>query len=299
VDESNENFASEEVQPDIGVEDENKKKILAKEIAARIKTLAKDKGVSPQTVMIACGIQRNFLTHMSIRGSIPAADSFMLIADYFNVTLDFLFGRPDRETEYSNTLLGFEKALIKEGVTDKTLSPNMRNMFFELLLNQVAFFLKVVTRTSQPMQIPKNAAAKAPSYAMKPVDDERKLLANEIAENIKFLAKSKGIPYGHVLNQLGYLPTFVTNMSHQGSIPSADLFIPIADYFDVSLDFLLCRPKKGVAYQELLKGLEGMLIDLGLTDESLAPKDRDIYFELIKNQTATFMSLQPKKGKKR
>jgi transcriptional regulator with XRE-family HTH domain len=235
---------------------------------------------------------------MSIRGSIPAADSFMLIADYFNVTLDFLFGRPDRKTEYSNTLLGFEKALIKEGVTDKTLNPSMKNMFFELLLNQVAFFLKVVALKSQPMQIANSAADKAPSYAMKPVD-ERKILALEIAEKIKFLAKSKGIPYGHVLKELGYLPTFVTNMSHQGSIPSADLFIPIADYFDVSLDFLLCRPKKGVAYQELLKGLEGMLIELGLTDESLSPKDRDLYFELIKNQTATFMSLQPKKGKKR
>jgi transcriptional regulator with XRE-family HTH domain len=214
----------------------------------------------------------------------------MLIADYFNVTLDFLFARPVTEKEYSGTLLAFEEALMKEGISDKTFNLPTRNMFFEFILKQTSYFIKLVTHQPQPPKI--KAVAKSSRVALRNVDYGKRTFAMEIAERIKSLSKGKGLTYSRALAELGYHPSFLTNMTSAGSIPVADSLLPLADYFDVSVDFLLGRTKKDVEYPRLLKGFENMLKCQGITDDSIAPEDDDLYFELLSKQTETFIRMR-------
>lgn len=60
-----------------------------------------------------------------------------------------------------------------------------------------------------------------------------------IAENIKTIAKSKGIQVKAMLMALNMATTTLQNMLK--SMPKADTLAKIADYLDVSVDYLLGR----------------------------------------------------------
>jgi hypothetical protein len=72
---------------------------------------------------------------------------------------------------------------------------------------------------------------------------------------------------------------------------AADAFFPFADYFDVSLDFLLGRPKKDVEYPGLLVSFEDLLNRMGLTDKSFKPREKKLFFEFFESQASDFLSV--------
>ena len=64
----------------------------APEIAARIKSYAKQQGRSLDDVLSACGLGANTFSHM-LHGHALASDSLALIADELDCSVDFLLGR--------------------------------------------------------------------------------------------------------------------------------------------------------------------------------------------------------------
>jgi transcriptional regulator with XRE-family HTH domain len=281
-----------EVRPSANDSHVDKRKALVRRVSERIKALAKDKGVSPKAAMVASGVQGNLLTHMDKRGSMPVADAFIRIADYFNVSTDFIFGRTDRNKEYANILLDFEEALIKEGVSEKSMAPNLKKPLFKFILNKVAFFMKVVSHKPKSAQARVKTDTKSSGTHMRLSEDERSIFAREIAGRIKALSKAKGIPYGKVLFEIGYRPEFIENMLIHGSVPFTDSLLPIADYFDVSVDFLLGRPERRVEYSKMLSIIEDTIKLKGLKDESVDLDDCDLFCELIENQIDAFLRIK-------
>ena len=63
------------------------------EVASRIKTRAKEKGVSMRQVLADAGLGYNMMTMM--RTSMPKADNLAKIADQLNCSVDYLLGRTD------------------------------------------------------------------------------------------------------------------------------------------------------------------------------------------------------------
>jgi len=61
---------------------------------------------------------------------------------------------------------------------------------------------------------------------------------------LKEIAKSKGIPMSQALKEVGLNPGFITDIGRKGDIPSSDKLMKLADYFDVSTDYLLGRTDK-------------------------------------------------------
>lgn len=58
---------------------------------------------------------------------------------------------------------------------------------------------------------------------------------------IKHLAELKGISISELQETLGFGKTAIFKWNSEEKTPKIDKFIKIADYFDVSVDYLLCR----------------------------------------------------------
>lgn len=65
-------------------------------LLSRIQTLINEKGVTVGSMLKECGLNRNLITDLKAKGSIPSADKLDKLADYFNTTVDYLLGRSDK-----------------------------------------------------------------------------------------------------------------------------------------------------------------------------------------------------------
>ncbi|MEQ9810188.1 helix-turn-helix domain-containing protein [Streptococcus jiangjianxini] len=65
----------------------------------RIKNLAKKQGISLQKVAEDLGFSVNYL--YTLKEKTPKSDNLQLIADYFNVSTDYLLGRTDNPKLYT------------------------------------------------------------------------------------------------------------------------------------------------------------------------------------------------------
>ena len=63
--------------------------------AERIKAYAKSKNLSVKEVLEQCDLNKNVLSTMLSRGSMPKADNLAKIADYLDCSVDYLLGRTD------------------------------------------------------------------------------------------------------------------------------------------------------------------------------------------------------------
>jgi transcriptional regulator with XRE-family HTH domain len=66
-------------------------------IISRLNQLSKEKGVSLNKVLCDCGF-KNFVINIR-NGSIPSVDKFLKIADYFDVSLDWLLTGEGEQTK--------------------------------------------------------------------------------------------------------------------------------------------------------------------------------------------------------
>ena len=65
------------------------------QIAKKIKQLCKSKNMTVKTLLDDCNIGRGFIYNLEKRQQIPLADKLELIADYLDVSVDYLLGRTD------------------------------------------------------------------------------------------------------------------------------------------------------------------------------------------------------------
>lgn len=73
------------------------------EIAERIKFVAKSKSVPVKTILDNTGLGVNTLQHMN--NSMPKVDTLARIADYLEVSIDYLLGRNSPETAEHTELM--------------------------------------------------------------------------------------------------------------------------------------------------------------------------------------------------
>ena len=66
----------------------------SKEIAEKIKSIAKVRNIQLKTMLEVVGLNKNTLSNM-YKGSVPKADNIAKIADYLNVSVDYILGRTD------------------------------------------------------------------------------------------------------------------------------------------------------------------------------------------------------------
>lgn len=73
---------------------------ISTDTAERIKTIAKSKKISIKTMLEKCELNKNVLSTMLSRGSMPKADNLAKIADYLDCSVDYLLGRTDNPNSH-------------------------------------------------------------------------------------------------------------------------------------------------------------------------------------------------------
>lgn len=69
-------------------------------IADRINLLLKNKNETQKTMLRYCGLNKNLISTMLSRSSIPKADNLAKIADYLDCSVDYLLGRTDNPNSH-------------------------------------------------------------------------------------------------------------------------------------------------------------------------------------------------------
>jgi len=64
-------------------------------VAERINTLLQDKKISQKEMLLNLQLNKNAISTMIYRNSMPKADNLAKIADYLNCSVDYLLGRTD------------------------------------------------------------------------------------------------------------------------------------------------------------------------------------------------------------
>ncbi len=63
----------------------------------------------------------------------------------------------------------------------------------------------------------------------------------DVSDRIKKVAKSKNLPIGEILQSCGLSKNTLSTMQSREYLPRIETIVKIADYLDVSVDYLLCR----------------------------------------------------------
>lgn len=73
------------------------------EIASNIKSCAKDKKIAIGKMLSDCRLSKNTLSSMLSGGCMPSLETIILIANYLDISIDYLVGRTDiREVNRSS-----------------------------------------------------------------------------------------------------------------------------------------------------------------------------------------------------
>lgn len=96
------------------------------EVADKINLLLKEKNKFQKTMLEDCGLNKNTISTMLSRGSMPKADNLAKIADYLDVSVDYLLGRTDEQTAtyYTNNVNGINFSNLIQGSSAVTVNSN-------------------------------------------------------------------------------------------------------------------------------------------------------------------------------
>lgn len=72
--------------------------------AQKIKELCSTKNITLKTMLSDCGLNRNFMYDLKVNNQYPTIDRVERIADYFNVSIDYLIGRDARTWKHGYKL---------------------------------------------------------------------------------------------------------------------------------------------------------------------------------------------------
>jgi len=100
----------------------------------RINVLCEHSGITKAKLFEECGLNKNIVNNLK-RGSIPSVDKIAIIADYFNVSVDYLLGRTEdstAETENIITVSSRPVQKIQEEAKDEPKQDGVTSEFFKV-----------------------------------------------------------------------------------------------------------------------------------------------------------------------
>jgi transcriptional regulator with XRE-family HTH domain len=186
-------------------------------IAARILLLCEMKGVSSKDMLSELGIHANLINDMK-KGRIPSITKFALIAKYFGVTLDSLVGQDhvgaNGGGEQTHLTLGVEESLMgAEGLEPRKLIESVNSAI-------------VASKKAPPEVLP---------------GKPKKYSPEKIASIIEQLCKERNMSIRSMLMGAGVHERFVRGMKADGNDPQVINLAKVADYLNVSMDFIIGR----------------------------------------------------------
>jgi transcriptional regulator with XRE-family HTH domain len=128
-------------------------------------------------------------------------------------------------------------------------------------------------------------------------NDDTKQFAQEVAARIRQLVKESDLENdSQLLKVCNVDPNLLNHMANRGSMPNVQKLFPIAEYFGVSVDYLLgYTTQKDPAYSEVLAEVERVFNKLGISDVTIDEKDRGTFVKYLESLIATYQQIKDDK----
>jgi transcriptional regulator with XRE-family HTH domain len=84
---------------------------MTQALTEKITTLCRKKGVSVNQMALEAGVNKSFVDNLK-KGSFPSADKLLLVARYFNVSVDYLLGNDTPALRSSFALTADEQQVL-------------------------------------------------------------------------------------------------------------------------------------------------------------------------------------------
>lgn len=78
---------------------------IAQHLATKIKKLSKEQKKPVSKMLIDCGLNKNFVYYLDNNGTMPAIDSVVKIAEYLNVSVDYLLSETDDSISFAGNFV--------------------------------------------------------------------------------------------------------------------------------------------------------------------------------------------------
>lgn len=210
----------------------------------RFYKLCKDTGTTPSAVTKAIGISHAATTKWK-SGTNPTADVLSKISDFFNVSMDYLMGLTDEP----------QKILKVIDIND------IDDLDDNIDLTDTVIRITATGTLDQLSKIEDIMKQNGRYYKSEPVliTDKKNLFWDIFSK----LCKDNNVTPTTVVKSFDISHGVITRWKN-GSLPSADVLIKIADYFGVSVDYLLGKTEeKQVTLEEQpVTGIEKELLEL-------------------------------------
>lgn len=103
-------------------------------LGLRIKELRKEKGLRQSELATTLHVSQQAVGSWETGRTVPGADTLNVLADYFNVTTDYLLGRPEEKKDDSIDHTALEKAIDEARSFDgKPMSDHDREIVRNIL----------------------------------------------------------------------------------------------------------------------------------------------------------------------
>ncbi|MDE7105470.1 MAG: helix-turn-helix domain-containing protein [Ruminococcus sp.] len=111
----------------------------SQETALRIKNIAKSKSISIAELQAKCGLGKNAISQLSDSQEGMKSKNIYMIAEYLDVSVDYLLGRTDSLDGYYNhisnvdtTINGTQENIIHSDSTHDTMTEEFMKLFHKL-----------------------------------------------------------------------------------------------------------------------------------------------------------------------
>ena len=230
-------------------------------IFERIKELADKQGKSLQKVSEELGFSSNYL--YQLKRQTPAADKLALIADYFNVSVDYLLGRENSEKD--NFRKNLKELYATQELTGRELAGKLGQSYndFKSFLSGEKFpDSKNLERIAYYFEVSVN-------YLL-----GKKGMENNFSNNLINLRRNVGLTRKQLAEELGVSSRLISELESGKIFPSMASVKKISEYFDVSGEFLLGLPESNE-----LNAFEIMTLQ-DFIDYS-SPRQREVFDEIL------------------
>lgn len=92
-----------------------------------LKKLMRDKGVSNNKLLTDLGLNKSSILNWEKRGTIPSGETLEMIADYFDVSVDYLLGKTDDPTPSGTEMTEEEKNIL--GLLHKMSEDELKTVY--------------------------------------------------------------------------------------------------------------------------------------------------------------------------
>jgi len=96
----------------------------------RINVLCEYSGITKAKLFEECGLNKNIVNNLK-RGSIPSVDKIAIIADYFNVSVDYLLGRTEDSTAETENIITVSSRPVQEEAKAEPKQDGVTSEFFK------------------------------------------------------------------------------------------------------------------------------------------------------------------------